>query len=79
MPFLIMSRIKFVGQSALIIAIKAENGPPDMQLLKTTTTNNQGMVSGEVGWGAVTSFIEKFDHCQAEELTLKSSTALFNV
>ena len=55
-----MSRIKFVGPSALIIAIEAENGPPDMQLLKTkTTTNNQGMGSGKVGWGAVTSPINE--------------------
>ena len=34
MTFSIMSRIMFVGQSALIIAREAANGPPAMQLLK---------------------------------------------
>ena len=48
----------FVGQNALIIAIKAANWPPDMQLqtnketnkqINNQTTNNQGIGSGEVG------------------------------
>ena len=48
MPFLIMSRIVFVRQRALIIASKAANGPPAMQLLKNKQINNQSMGSGEV-------------------------------
>ena len=59
MPFS-MSRIVFIGQNALIIANKAANEPPAMQLLKKQQTNNQGMGSGEVGWGAVTS---PFNEC----------------
>ena len=59
MPFS-MSRIMFLGQNALIIASKTVNGPPAMQLLKKQQqTNNQGMGSGEVGRGAVTSPINE--------------------
>ena len=55
-----MSRIMLVRQTALIIASKAANGPPAMQLLKTNEqTNNYGMVSVEVGWGAITSPINE--------------------
>ena len=37
----------FVGQSALVIASKAANGPPAVQLLKTRQTNKQGMGIGK--------------------------------
>ena len=59
MPFSIMSRIMSVGQNALIIASKAANGPPALQLPKNQTKKQQPG-HGKVGWRAVTSPINEW-------------------